>query len=348
MNKPRHGAIITFLVCFLVFPAILLADETLTITTYYPSPYGSYNYLQTDKLGVGDNNGDSSLTSADVPTNSGDVWIKGNVGIGTTSPGAHIETWGNTNGFPTTSLSANEAGLRVSGGGTNAILDFGSKGAGPASGWIQARNRNDYTLDYSLLLNPNGGNVGIGSTNPGYGLEVDGTVGISQANATYIITSSSTSGYTTTFTMDNTGFRISQNSGSRDIRIVANTGGVTLAAGATAWAAISDERLKDILTPLDNGVEKLKGLRTIYYKLKSDASGTRRVGLIAQDVQKVLPEAVSVDADGYLRLRYTELIPPIIKAIQEQQDIIQAQQLKINGLKARLDKLEGKQIQAGK
>jgi hypothetical protein len=67
--------------CFCPF---LFAEEKITITTYYPSPYGSYNQLQTDKLGIGDNNSDGSFTSSDVPTTTGDVWIKGNVGIGTT------------------------------------------------------------------------------------------------------------------------------------------------------------------------------------------------------------------------------------------------------------------------
>jgi hypothetical protein len=73
----------TFLSIFCFCPFIS-AEEKITITTYYPSPYGSYNQLQTDKFGVGDNNSDGSFTSSDVPTTSGDVWIKGNVGIGTT------------------------------------------------------------------------------------------------------------------------------------------------------------------------------------------------------------------------------------------------------------------------
>ena len=73
-----------FLVIF-VFALLNLcfaADESITITTYYPSPYGSYGSLQANKFGVGDNNGDGLFTAADVPTTSGNVWIKGNVGIG--------------------------------------------------------------------------------------------------------------------------------------------------------------------------------------------------------------------------------------------------------------------------
>lgn len=60
----------------------LASEESITITTYYPSPYGSYSSLQVDRFGVGDNNGDGLFTSLDVPTTTGDVWIKGKVGIG--------------------------------------------------------------------------------------------------------------------------------------------------------------------------------------------------------------------------------------------------------------------------
>jgi hypothetical protein len=83
MTKPVIGLLSFF--AFLVLSVAPAAAEDITITTYYPSPYGSYDSLQADKLGVGDNNSDGSITSSDIPTTSGYVWIKGNVSIGTTS-----------------------------------------------------------------------------------------------------------------------------------------------------------------------------------------------------------------------------------------------------------------------
>ena len=77
-----------------LFSAIVFAED-ITITTYYPSPYGVYDSLQTDKLGVGDNNGDGILSSADVPVTSGDVWIKGNLGIGKRDLVQKLEVIGN-------------------------------------------------------------------------------------------------------------------------------------------------------------------------------------------------------------------------------------------------------------
>lgn len=72
-----------FLAAFLLFARCAFAEDTVTITTYYPSPYGVYNRLQAYSFGVGDNNSNDTLDSGDVPTDKGNVWIKGGVGIGT-------------------------------------------------------------------------------------------------------------------------------------------------------------------------------------------------------------------------------------------------------------------------
>lgn len=100
--------IVYWSIIFFTLPVFLFAEE-ITITTYYPSPYGSYSSLQADKLGVGDNNSDGFFTAVDVPTTTGDVWIKGNVGIGTTSPGAKLDVNGaaKISSWATQSLTTN-------------------------------------------------------------------------------------------------------------------------------------------------------------------------------------------------------------------------------------------------
>jgi hypothetical protein len=87
-------------------------DETITIATYYPSPYGVYKQLQTNSFGVGDNDGDGSLDDGDVPTTAGDVWISGNVGIGTTNPQAGLEVSHGLRLTPTTLPAGVEGELR--------------------------------------------------------------------------------------------------------------------------------------------------------------------------------------------------------------------------------------------
>ena len=114
-----------------------------------------------------------------------------------------------------------------------------------------------------------------------------------------------------------------------------STVGVYLVSGNTSWTATSDERVKDIIEPIENASEKVSGLRAVIGKYKTDEEDVRRSFLIAQDVQSVFPEAVSVspDENGTLGLQYTELIPLLVAAIKEQQAIIQQLQADVAALK---------------
>jgi hypothetical protein len=112
--------------------------------------------------------------------------------------------------------------------------------------------------------------------------------------------------------------------------------GVYVVSGATAWTATSDERKKDIIEPIANGLNKVDSLRAVIGKFKTDSLGVRRAFLIAQDVQAVLPEAVDADsdADGTLGLRYTETIPLLVAAIKELKTIVESQAARIAALEA--------------
>ena len=80
---------------------------------------------------------------------------------------------------------------------------------------------------------------------------------------------------------------------------------------------ISDVRLKENITPLRNGIEKISCLQGIYFNNKGESSDNREVGVIAQDVEKVLPELVSTDKQGYKSVDYTKLTPVLIEAVKE-------------------------------
>jgi len=116
--------------------------------------------------------------------------------------------------------------------------------------------------------------------------------------------------------------------------VINSSAGVYLGAGSTSWASASDERLKDIIEPITNGLTKVASLRTVIGKYKTDAEGTRRSFLIAQDVQAVLPEAISTtmvkdDDTEYLGVAYTDVIPLLVASIKE----LKAE---VDALKARL------------
>jgi hypothetical protein len=107
------------------------------------------------------------------------ITSNGNVGIGTTTPATLLHVLGGGIAGPATSGTTQSSGqLRLQGGsGNNVVLDMGSYST--TGMWLQATHKGDLSLEYPLLLNPNGGNVGIGTTSPGAKLEVWGGVRIS-------------------------------------------------------------------------------------------------------------------------------------------------------------------------
>ena len=116
-----------------------------------------------------------------------------------------------------------------------------------------------------------------------------------------------------------------------------STPGVGLTYGATSWSALSDETQKDIIEPITNGLEKISSLRSVIGKYKFDDDEKRRSFLIAQDVEKVLPEAVDSLIDiktemPLLNLRYTDLIPLLVSAIKDLKTITEAQAARITAL----------------
>jgi len=84
----------------------------------------------------------------------------------------------------------------------------------------------------------------------------------------------------------------------------------------------SDARLKDNITPIENALSKVLALSGVKWDWNENASPEVRanvpnVGLIAQEVQQVLPEVVTERKDGYLALDYNKLIGLLVEAIKE-------------------------------
>ena len=90
---------------------------------------------------------------------------------------------------------------------------------------------------------------------------------------------------------------------------------------ATDFIASSDERQKDIIEPITGALDKVCAIDGFIYKWNDKApSGdtvTRQVGVSAQDVQEVLPEAVFETEGGYLGVAYDKLIPLLVESIKE-------------------------------
>ena len=129
--------------------------------------------LTTGKIWVGDGN---TTESTVVHLNES----LGRMGIGTDSPTLALDVRG-TQGSPSSSGTSQTGSLSIRGGGSH-FMSSGMLNVSPWTGWFQAQDANNLATTYPLALNPNGGNVGIGTDSPGVKLDVDGTARIKDYN----------------------------------------------------------------------------------------------------------------------------------------------------------------------
>ena len=79
----------------------------------------------------------------------------------------------------------------------------------------------------------------------------------------------------------------------------------------------SDRRLKNVGEAFSGGLDKIKQLKVYNYTFKDDEKKTPRVGVIAQDLQKVFPDAVTKGDDGFLRIRWEDIFYALVNAVKE-------------------------------
>lgn len=112
------------------------------------------------------------------------------------------------------------------------------------------------------------------------------------------------------------------------------------------YSTISDRRLKENIQPAGSLLEKVKKVGIMSYSYKRDSEGKTHIGYIAQNLEQQFPEFVNTPktVEGreikYYTVNYAGMSAVAIKAIQEQQKVIEAQQATIDKILARLDQLE--------
>lgn len=140
--------------------------------------------------------------------------------------------------------------------------------------------------------------------------------------------------------------------GDDDIQLGSSSHRWSEVYAANGTIQTSDRRLKSEIDSLGYGLAEVMRLRPVTYRWKDEAPGDaagdeRHLGLIAQQVEDVLAEVVErpEDEGGYLGMSYSELIPVLVRAVQEQQRIIERQRESLRAqnrqMQGRIEDLEG-------
>jgi hypothetical protein len=203
-----------------------------------------------------------------APTSSIDIAASGNVGIGFQSPELRLDTrvansttdFGNNLTYA--AAFGNLSGKRVVIGYDETVEDVGV---------IQSVHTG--VGFKNLSLNPNSGNVGIGTVTPDQRFSVNGDAS---------------------------------------------------KAGGGAWQVFSDERLKSFRGKFTSGLKAVMQLQPVRYEYRADnalgiKSEGEHIGFGAQAVQKIIPEAVTKNSQGYLMVNNDPIIWTMLNAIKEQQ-----------------------------
>jgi hypothetical protein len=232
----------------------------------------------------------------------------GNVGISTTAPSAKLHVSG-TVSYGSARFSPTNAD------GESAIAFYADvAGTATSTSWVVGQAGWGHTGDF-VIGNENGGaggnvrfliersgNVGIGTTTPSYKLDVVGDSRIT--------------------------------SGSLGVGVAPNaTDGRIDASNDIVAFQTSDRRLKENITPIANALDKVKSLTGVEFDWKEETKHVHGyeghdTGIIAQEVQAVMPTAVRTNDSGYLSVRYEKLIGLLVEANKE--------------LAARVEELESK------
>ncbi len=271
----------------------------------------------------------------------------GNVGINTHNPTSRLHVVGSSDGGVLGTATGIGSGVTGSSPNGNGVFGQGAIGvlASGTTYGVEAFSTSGIGVTAAasarggIALRAQGSSWFSGDTTPltvfnaqpGTGIVIGsvGTVG-------YISAVDYSANAARTLLLNNGGGNVGINTNTPDQALSVNGNASKL--GGSSWLAFSDERLKNIKGRFNGGLKAVMKLQPLRYEYKKDnAAGLRSedeyIGFSAQEVEKVIPEAVTKTEQGIRLVNNDPIILSMLNAIKEQQALIIAQQRQINQLK---------------
>jgi hypothetical protein len=286
-------------------------DEYGTVT--FTNRWGIYQQGTSDKNYFGGN-----MLIGSTTDNGDKLQVTGAATFSSSVTAASGLYNGYTSGLPPTSGSATRGGLRLN-NASNIAFDFGTVAAGQA--WIQVSDANNYASNFSLLLNPNGGNVGIGTSSPNKTL----TVSASVAGSVTEIYNTRNNGSDDFVFVTSLG---SNDNNTSNYHCIASTGGAdkmyvygngNIVNINNSYGTLSDISLKENIVDATPKLDDILNLKVRNFNLIGEE--TKQIGFIAQEFESIFPKMIDIDGkSGMKTIKTSVLVPMLVKAIQELND----------------------------
>jgi len=290
---------------------------------------------------------DTAVTTAagtDVtPTERARIDSSGNVGIGTTSPAAKLEVVAGTGSKLVGTFRTGDATAANNAGGGFEATSSATAGSRNARIWLDADGANFSGSDYFYIDKTGGsGNVAfIQQSTAAMTFATDGTERVRIDSIGQFMVNKTTTSGNSAITAKSFGTDSYQGFNSNNAFTFAVSGAGIVYAVNTTISAISDQRLKENIQDLDVGLNAVMQLKPRKFDWKEDKGknikGDR--GWVAQEFEQVFPDMIDEWRDPapegeepYKSVR-ADLIPVLVKAIQELKAIVDAQGAEIAALK---------------
>lgn len=243
-------------------------------------------------------------------------------GEGSEATGQNAVSFGNSTASGLRSFTAGEGVLAKAVGGIsigtyNNSGDFPGAQTAATDRLFQVGHGTSAARSNALTVLRNG-NIGIGNNaiNPEYILDIGGRArikdngGSNTAGIYFNNSQNTTEGFVGMLNDNEIGFFI-----GNGWRLIVNKNGTVSAASFQSW---SDKRLKKDIKPIQNSLMNLREIKGYNYHWKDNRTNRNlQTGVVAQEIEKVFPELVSVGEDGYKSVNYIGLIPHLIEAVKE-------------------------------